>query len=239
MSGTFTGTLGVGEKIQVSVDGSTWIDATAGAGTFSAAGETLRRAARRSRWARSTRRATLRPAGHSYTLETAGPTAVATVTALSSDSGTAGDFITNVASQTVSGTFTGTLGVGEKIQVSVDGSTWIDATAGAGTFSAAGVTLTAGGTTLSVRTIDTAGNITAGTGHSYTLETAGPTAVATVTALSSDSGTAGDFITNVASQTVSGTFTGTLGSARRSRSAWMVRPGLMRRRVPGPSRPRA
>ena len=137
-------------------------------------------------------------AGHSYTLETAGPTAVATVTALSSDSGTAGDFITNVASQTVSGTFTGTLGVGEKIQVSVDGSTWIDATAGAGTFSAAGVTLTAGGTTLSVRTIDTAGNITAGTGHSYTLETAGPTAAATVTALSSDSGTAGDFITNVA-----------------------------------------
>ena len=79
--------------------------------------------------------------GHSYTLETAGPTAVATVTALSSDSGAAGDFITNVASQTVSGTFTGTLGVGEKIQVSVDGSTWIDATAGAGTFSAAGVTL--------------------------------------------------------------------------------------------------
>ena len=42
-----------------------------------------------------------------------------------------GDFITSVAAQTVSGTFTGTLGAGEKIQVSADGgTTWVDATAG-------------------------------------------------------------------------------------------------------------
>ena len=61
------------------------------------------------------------------------PSAVATVTALSADTGTAGDFITSVAAQTVSGSYSGTLGAGEKIQVSVDGTTWIDATAGAGT----------------------------------------------------------------------------------------------------------
>ena len=153
--------------------------------------------------------------GHSYTLETSGPGAVATVTAISADSGTAGDFITNAASQTVSGTFTGALGAGEKIQVSADGTTWVDATPSGSTWSASGVTLSSGTGTLSVRTIDTAGNTTAGTGHSYTLDQSAPAAIATVTAISVDSGTAGDFITNAASQTVSGTFTGALGAGEK------------------------
>ena len=121
------------------------------------------------------------------------PSAVATVTALSADTGTAGDFITNVASQTVSGTFTGALGAGEKIQVSANGgTTWVDATVGPGSsWSASGVTLSAGTGTLLVQSIDTAGNATAGTGHSYTLQTSGPSAIATVTALSADTGTLG------------------------------------------------
>ena len=146
------------------------------------------------------------------------PSAVATVTALSADTGTAGDFITNVASQTVSGTFTGALGAGEKIQVSANGgTTWVDATVGPGSsWSASGVTLSAGSGTLLVQSIDTAGNATAGTGHGYTLQTSGPSAIATVTALSADTGASGsDFITNVASQTVSGTFTGALGAGEK------------------------
>jgi len=123
-----------------------------------------------------------------------------------------------VALQTVSGTFTGTLAAGEKIQVSADGgTTWVDATVGAGSsWTAGGVTLSSGSGTLSVRSLDTAGNTTAGTGHSYTLQTTGPTAVATVTALSADTGASGsDFITSVALQTVSGTFTGTLGAGEK------------------------
>ena len=98
--------------------------------------------------------------------QTTGPTAVATVTALSADTGTAGDFITSVAAQTVSGTFTGTLGAGEKIQVSADGgTTWVDATPGVGSsWTASGVTLSAGTGALAVRTIDTASNTTAGSG---------------------------------------------------------------------------
>src|SRR4029077_20347231 len=119
------------------------------------------------------------------------------------------------ASQTVSGTFTGALGAGEKIQVSADGTTWVDATTGAGTFTASGVTLSSGTGTLSVRTTDAVGNTTAGTGHSYTLGQSAPAAVSTVTAISVDSGTAGDFITNTASQTVSGTFTGALGAGEK------------------------
>jgi hypothetical protein len=125
------------------------------------------------------------------------PAAVATVTALSADTGIAGDFITSTAAQTVSGTFTGTLGNGETIQVSADGgTTWLTATTpAAGTWSASGVTLTAGGTALSVRTIDTAGNITARTSHSYTLDTTAP-AVSSVaaTAASTDIG-AGEVVT--------------------------------------------
>ena len=148
------------------------------------------------------------------------PSVAATVTALSADTGSSSsDFITSVASQTVSGTYTGTLGAGEKIQVSANGgTTWVDATAGSGTWSASGVTLLAGTGTLLVQSIDTAGNAAAGTGHSYTLATIGPTAVATVTALSADTGSSSsDFITNVALQTVSGTFTGTLGAGEKSR----------------------
>ena len=138
-------------------------------------------------------------------VDTTPPVAVATVTALSADTGTAGDFITNVALQTVGGTYTGVLGAGEKIQVSADGgTTWVDATAAAGLWSAGGVTLVAGTGTLSVRTIDTASNTTAGTGHGYTLETTGPAAPA-ITAITTDSGAAGDHITSDTSLTLSGT----------------------------------
>jgi Ca2+-binding RTX toxin-like protein len=104
------------------------------------------------------------------------PTAVATVTALSADSGvSATDFITNVAAQTVSGTFTGTLEAGEKIQVSTNGTTWIDAIADAntGTFTA-NVTLPVGSGTLSVRTVDDIGNALAGTGRGFTLDQTAP-----------------------------------------------------------------
>src|SRR5262249_53628886 len=98
-------------------------------------------------------------------------TAEAAVTVLSWERARAKrDSITNVASQMVSGTYAGTLGANETIQVSSDGSTWINATASAGTWSASGVTLSAGPGTLQVRTIDLAGNITSRTGHSYTLD---------------------------------------------------------------------
>src|SRR5262249_29855692 len=141
-------------------------------------------------------------------------TAEAAVTVLSWERARAKrDSITNVASQMVSGTYAGTLGANETIQVSSDGSTWINATTSAGTWSASGVTLSAGTGMLQVRTIDLAGNITSGTGHSYTLDISVLTADATVTAMSADSGSSSsDFNTNVASQSVSGTYTGTLGA---------------------------
>src|SRR5207244_8468348 len=92
----------------------------------------------------------------------------------------------------------------------------VDATASGGRGSARGVTLISAGTALSVRSVDAAGNVTTGTGHSYTLDTTAPAATATVTALSADTGSSSsDFVTNIASQTVSGTFSGTLGSSEK------------------------
>src|SRR5439155_24107679 len=108
---------------------------------------------------------------------------------------------------TVSGTYTGTLGAGEKIQVSADGTTWVDAIANGAdhTWSASGVTLSGTGTSLSVRTIDTAGNTTAGTAHSYTLDTLAPSVAISSQTLTNDTGTTGDRITSDGHVTLSGT----------------------------------
>src|SRR4030095_14144628 len=133
------------------------------------------------------------------------------VTALSQDTGTAGDFITSVANQTVKGTYAGALAPGDVIQVSADGSKWVGATAAAGTWTA-DLTLSPGEHTLSVRTVDSAGHIVNGTGHAYELDLTAPSAVGQVTGLSQDTGTPGDFITSVANQTVSGTYTGALAT---------------------------
>src|SRR5205823_2126976 len=74
----------------------------------------------------------------SITIDTTAPTATAdAITALSADTGASNtDFITATASQTVSGTFTGTLSSGESIQVSANGTTWVTATVSGSTWSA-------------------------------------------------------------------------------------------------------
>ncbi|MCX7105123.1 MAG: type I secretion C-terminal target domain-containing protein, partial [Methylococcales bacterium] len=113
----------------------------------------------------------------------------------SPDTGTSNtDFVTKTAAQTVSGTFNRTLASGEKIQVSADGgTTWVDASTSDSNWTAA-VTLGATGN-LTVRTIDTAGNVITGTGHVYTLDTAGLTAASL--GLTADTGTSPtDGITN-------------------------------------------
>ena len=95
----------------------------------------------------------------------------------SNDSGTAGDFITNAASQTISGTLSTALLSGETVSVSVDGgATWQAATATVGqtTWSLSGQSLNSGTHALEVE-------ITAGGSHgtvysqNYTLDTTAPT----------------------------------------------------------------
>jgi len=69
---------------------------------------------------------------------------------ISNDTGRA-DNITNVAVQTVSGTYSGTLYGPQKIQVSVNGGTWQDATLSGSNWSLAGVTLLAGDNQVDTR----------------------------------------------------------------------------------------
>jgi hypothetical protein len=113
-------------------------------------------------------------AGASTTLDTAAPGAAVTfITQMVNDSGTTGDFITNDNVVDVSGSFSGALGVGESIQVSVDNwATWVTASVPFDDFWVAeGVQLDEGTHTLQTRTIDLAGNITVGASQVYTLDT--------------------------------------------------------------------
>ena len=70
---------------------------------------------------------------YDITIDTTAPTAAVDITAITDDTGTAGDFKTSDTVLMVSGT-NGALGAGEKVQVSNDGgATWFDVTPDAGT----------------------------------------------------------------------------------------------------------
>ncbi|MEB0123948.1 Ig-like domain-containing protein, partial [Pseudomonas sp. CCI1.2] len=222
VSGSYTGILGDGEIIQVSSNGTTWLDATNGPSAWTADNVTLNADGVLNVRTVDLAGNTTSGNNQSYTLDTSAPTASATVTALSAETGASGSFTTSNSAQTVTGTYTNALLAGEGIQVSADaGTTWVVATANSnlGTWSASGVVLGSTGH-LTVQTIDLAGNSLNGTGHDYVLDTTAPTALATVVSLSADTsngnrGTDTDFITQTASQTVSGTFTGTLAMGEK------------------------
>jgi hypothetical protein len=97
--------------------------------------------------------------------------------ALSADSGAnANDFITNVATQTVSGTLSAPLTAGQTVQVSVDGgTTWQNASASGSSWSAS-VTLS-GSNTLAARVSSADGGAGTPFTRAYVLDTSAPGAV--------------------------------------------------------------
>lgn len=155
-------------------------------------------------------------------IDTVAPVAIATITAISDDTSNDGlgntDFETNEAIQTVSGTYVGDLGPGDRIQVSVDGVNWIDATAtpamGGGTWTTAPntVTLMEGvDNILSTRTVDNAGNEIMGGTQTYTLDTVVPQTTVSGITISVDNGVStSDFITSETNQTITATLSNTL-----------------------------
>ncbi|MBA5605977.1 DUF4347 domain-containing protein [Duganella sp. FT3S] len=164
--------------------------------------------------------AAISDATYSGTLDNA--TAVTAFT-MSADSGTsATDFVTNVATQTISGIFTASTNNSQvpTVYVSTDGSgaTRTAATvtyptsAAAGTFTAT-VTLAAGAG-KSIQFWGAAnGNNPLGSTHAYTLDTTAPATTVNTVAFSNDSGSsASDFNTNVAGQTISGTLSANTAS---------------------------
>lgn len=110
--------------------------------------------------------------------DTLGPSTTASSFAFSADNGASAiDLVTNQAAQTISGTLSAALVVGESVEVSLDnGSTWAvaAATVGSSTWSLAGQTL-AGSDTLQARVKDAAGNTGASTSKAYVLDVTAPT----------------------------------------------------------------
>ncbi|HJU99037.1 MAG TPA: Ig-like domain-containing protein [Burkholderiaceae bacterium] len=209
ISGSFTASTNNSQAptVYVSTDGSgatrsaasvTYTD-NAGSGTFTAT-VTLAAGAGKSIqfWAAATGN---NPLGstHAYTLDTTAPATTVNTVAFSNDSGaSANDFNTNVAGQTITGTLSAATATGEVVKVSLDnGASWQTAsnTVGSSTFSLGGVTLS-GSNTLKVQVEDAAGN--AGPAHTqaYVLDTAAPAAGTLAFTSLTDSGVAGDGITN-------------------------------------------
>jgi len=151
----------------------------------------------------------------SYTLDTTAPTTTVSTASFSADTGSSNtDFITKTAAQTISGTLSANLASGETVYVSLDnGSSWTAATAtvGSNAWSLAGVTL-AGSSTLKVMVNDLAGNNGTVLSQAYVYDTTAPTTTIGALALSADTGTAGDFITKTAAQTISATLSGVLAA---------------------------
>lgn len=107
---------------------------------------------------------------------TQAPTTTGAAVQFSNDSGTAGDLITNVPLQTISGTLSANLVAGEFVEVSFNnGVTWLPTVSAANSnaWTLAPTTLTGSGT-LQVRVTDGVGNHGAVATSSYTIDTTPP-----------------------------------------------------------------
>ncbi len=145
----------------------------------------------------------------SLRMVTPAPTEVVSKVAFSADTGSSStDFVTNVATQTISGTLSAALAAGDVVQVSLDnGTTWLAATAatGATTFSLGGVTLT-GSNTLQARVANSDGVANAALMQAYVLDqTAAAPTVPDLTAASDTGVSSTDNITGVTKPIFTGT----------------------------------
>ncbi|MBL9207199.1 MAG: hypothetical protein JNN01_19070, partial [Opitutaceae bacterium] len=200
------------EFVEVSLDnGSTWTTATSsvGSNTYSLSGVTLTASNTLKVRVTDTAGNSGTMGSQSYILDTTAPTSTGSTVAFSADTGVSStDFLTRTAAQTLSGTLSANLVSGELVEVSLDnGSTWTTATSsvGSNTFSLSGVTLS-GSDTLRVRVTDTAGNSGTTLSQAYVLDTTAPTTTVATLAFSNDSGaSSSDFITNLTTQSISGT----------------------------------
>src|SRR3569623_847518 len=211
ISGSLASNMALAEHVDVSLDsGATWLQAatTVGQNTWSLAGQTLTGSNMLLVKVTDNAGNDGTVASQAYVLDVTAPTTTVATVAFSADSGTSStDFITNVASQTISGTLSAVTAPGEIVEVSLDnGATWATAinTIGQNTWSLAGQTLT-GNNTLQVRVIDAAGNSGSALTQAYALDTTAPSTTVATMAFSADTGISNaDFITNTAAQTISG-----------------------------------
>ena len=143
----------------------------------------------------------------SLTIDTATPSTLAVpVLAAASDSGVAGDDITNVTTPVITGTGT----AGDTVTL-YDGTTLLGTTTvgGGGTWSITSSALPTGANSLTATQTDVAGNVSAASGPlTLSIETTAPAALSTpILAASSDTGVVGDGVTSVTTPAITGTGT--------------------------------
>ncbi len=141
-----------------------------------------------------------------FTLDLSAPTALVTITAISEDTDIAGDFITSDTSLNIQGTVSG-LGSNERVQISVDnGLSWSDVSLNATSWSYADSrTLSNGSYVYQVRVVDAAGNSSAVSNKTVTIDTSLTNTAIAITSISDDTGMSGDFITRDNVLSVNGT----------------------------------
>nr|WP_315249009.1 Ig-like domain-containing protein [uncultured Duganella sp.] len=185
VTGTYSGTLGGNEFVQVSLDnGASWHKATIGSGnSWSYSGEIdtdnlLHGASNQLNGTLLARVSSLEggssaSASQAYTFSNQ-PIEIGINSAitLSADTGSSNsDRVTNTAAQTISGTYNGTLLGGQTLQVSIDGgNNWINATTSNQAWQA-DVTLQSGTHSVIVRAVDGAGNHSSSVESNYQLIT--------------------------------------------------------------------
>ncbi|HFK5715504.1 TPA: Ig-like domain-containing protein [Enterobacter roggenkampii] len=128
------------------------------------------------------------------------------------------DFLTSSTSYTLHGTLGAELGVGEYVQVSMDGgTTWVYATVSGTQWSYSDTrTLTDGSHNYQVRVVDQAGNVGATTSQAVTVDTQAPQYGVTIDSISDDTGQSGsDFITMDTTLTINGSLGSALASDER------------------------
>lgn len=206
VTGTYTGTLGANDFVQVSLDnGASWHKATvnSSAKTWSYSGqidldnltEAAGGALDGNLLARvgNTAGGGSAQASHTYSYNSHPiEIDVSSGFTFSADTGvSASDLITKTAIQTISGTYSGSLLAGQTLQVSVDGGTsWVNATAGAGSWSSSTkLTLQSGTHEVMARVTDAAGNTSGVASSDYTLLTSAVSLAGHALTLPSDSDT--------------------------------------------------
>ncbi|MHA2939115.1 beta strand repeat-containing protein [Vibrio sp. RC27] len=155
-------------------------------------------------------------ASQSYTLDTTAPTTTISGIDISVDTGSLDtDFVTNTASQTVTATLSSSLAIGEALHISVDGGTsWTEVSSGdiSGTSISTSAILS-GSSSIQFKVIDDLGNEGTTASQSYTLDMTVPTTTISGIDISDDTGSLDtDFVTNIASQTVTATLSSVLVS---------------------------
>ena len=151
------------------------------------------------------------------TVDTVRPTEDVSIKSIAQDTGVSStDFVTNDTQLTVSGT-NDALAAGDRVQVSSDGTNWVDATQVDAThWTYVDPATHTTDFTYYARVVDTAGNVSSNShqdSRDVDIDLTPPTTTVAISGIQSDTGaSSSDFITSDRTLTLNGTYGGSLGS---------------------------